>query len=74
MAFISTNLVYGNGPSAASTSKITPLTIIKARSTSPPKSACPGVSKILILIGFSFPQTTEQFLADIVIPLSFSKS
>ena len=44
-----TKRVWGIGPSAASTSRITPLTIFRIRSTSPPKSAWPGVSTILIL-------------------------
>ena len=41
----------------------------RALSTSPPKSACPGVS--IIFIRWSF-QPIEVFLAVIVIPLSFS--
>ena len=36
------------GPSAASTSSRTPSTMFMIRSTSPPKSACPGVSTIFI--------------------------
>ena len=36
--------------SKASTTRTTPLTILRTRSTSPPKSACPGVSMILILV------------------------
>ena len=47
-AFFNTNFVCGIGPSKASTTRITPFTIFKTRSTSPPKSACPGVSIILI--------------------------
>ena len=39
-----------NGPSDASTSSRTPSTILRARSTSPPKSAWPGVSTMLILL------------------------
>ena len=39
----------GIGPSNASTSSSTPLTILSTRSTSPPKSAWPGVSTMLIL-------------------------
>ena len=46
--FPNTNLVCGIGPSAASVSKITPSAIPKTLSTSPPKSACPGVSTIFI--------------------------
>ena len=45
-----TNLVCGIGPSAASTIKRAPSTIPNTRSTSPPKSACPGVSTTLILV------------------------
>ena len=37
----------------------------RARSTSPPKSAWPGVSMMLILTPF---QMTEQFLAAMVMP------
>ena len=46
-ALPTTNLVCGIGPSAASTSTIAPSTIDRMRSTSPPKSAWPGVSTIL---------------------------
>ena len=49
-ARLSTKRVWGMGPSAASTSRRTPLTIFKIRSTSPPKSAWPGVSTMLILV------------------------
>ena len=49
-AFFKTNLVCGNGPSLESTNKRTPSTKFKLLSTSPPKSACPGVSTILIFI------------------------
>lgn len=38
------------GPSVAHTSKITESTISIILSTSPPKSQCPGVSTILILL------------------------
>ncbi|CUO89376.1 Uncharacterised protein [Flavonifractor plautii] len=47
-ALLSTKRVWGMGPSAASTSRMTPLTILRIRSTSPPKSAWPGVSTMLI--------------------------
>ena len=47
-ALRNTKRVCGSGPSA-STSSRTPSTIVSARSTSPPKSACPGVSTMLIL-------------------------
>src|SRR6267154_1449804 len=43
-----TKRVCGIGPSTASTSKSTPSTIDSDRSTSPPKSAWPGVSTMLI--------------------------
>ena len=49
-AFIRTNLVCGIAPSNASTTRITPFTILRTRSTSPPKSAWPGVSMILIFV------------------------
>ncbi|COY34284.1 Uncharacterised protein [Mycobacterium tuberculosis] len=45
-----TNRVCGNGPSEASTSSSTPSTMDSPRSTSPPKSACPGVSMTLITV------------------------
>ena len=48
-AFLSTKRVCGSGPSLASTSSSTPSTIFSVRSTSPPKSAWPGVSTMLIL-------------------------
>ena len=69
--FFNTNLVCGIGPSKASTSRTTPFTIFKTRSTSPPKSACPGVSMILILTPLWL---TAVFFERIVIPLSFSMS
>ena len=43
-----TNLVWGMGPSKASTTSSTESTMLSTRSTSPPKSACPGVSMTLI--------------------------
>ena len=69
--FFNTNLVCGIGPSKASTSRTTPFTIFKTRSTSPPKSACPGVSMMLIFVPLWL---TAVFLERIVIPLSFSMS
>ncbi len=45
---MSTKRVWGMGPSAASTSSSTPSTMFITRSTSPPKSAWPGVSTMLI--------------------------
>ena len=44
-----TNLVWGIVPSKLSTRSSTPFTIFNIRSTSPEKSACPGVSTMLIL-------------------------
>src|SRR5215212_6903471 len=70
-AFETTNFVCGMGPSAASTSTITPSTMLRIRSTSPPKSAWPGVSTMLMRVPF---QTTEVALARIVMPRSFSRS
>ena len=49
-AFFRTNFVWGIAPSKASTKRITPSTIFNTRSTSPPKSACPGVSIMLIFV------------------------
>ena len=69
--FFKTSLVCGIAPSKASTRRTTPSTIFKTLSTSPPKSACPGVSTIFILMSLYI---TDVFLAKIVIPLSFSKS
>ena len=66
-----TKRVCGNGPSDASTSKITPSTISSPRSTSPPKSAWPGVSIMLTIVS---PRLTAVFLARIVIPFSRSRS
>ena len=47
-AFFNTSLVCGIGPSNASTNSTTPSTIFRTLSTSPSKSACPGVSTMLI--------------------------
>ena len=47
-ALRSTKRVCGSGPSDASTSSTTPSTIDRPRSTSPPKSAWPGVSMTLM--------------------------
>ena len=47
-ALPTTNFVCGIGPSAASTSTMAPSTIDRMRSTSPPKSAWPGVSTMLM--------------------------
>jgi len=59
-AFLVTKRVWGMGPSCASISSSTPSTMDSARSTSPPKSACPGVSTILMWVPS---QLTAQFLA-----------
>ncbi len=70
-AFLSTKRVWGMGPSKASTTRITPLTILSTRSTSPPKSACPGVSIMLILTPLYM---TAVFLERMVMPRSRSIS
>ena len=59
------------GPSEASTSKTTPSTMDKIRSTSPPKSAWPGVSTMLIWVPC---QLTEVHFDKMVMPLSRSRS
>ena len=70
-ALRSTKRVCGSGPSLASTSSSTPSTIVSPRSTSPPKSAWPGVSTMLI---FTSPYGTAVFFARIVMPFSRSRS
>ena len=70
-AFFNTNFVWGIVPSNASTSRMTPFTILRTRSTSPPKSAWPGVSTILILTPS---YSIAVFLERIVMPLSRSIS
>ncbi len=76
-ALRSTKRVCGSGPSEASTSSTTASTIDRPRSTSPPKSAWPGVSMMLIVmtsppsLGWYF---TAVFLARIVMPFSRSRS
>ena len=70
-AFFNTKRVCGIVPSKASTTNKTPSTIPMIRSTSPPKSACPGVSKMLICLS---PTLTAVFFDKIVIPRSFSMS
>src|SRR3984885_1616493 len=67
----STKRVCGSGPSEASTSNRTPSTMFNPRSTSPPKSAWPGVSMTFILTP---PQRTAVFLARMVMPFSRSRS
>ena len=66
-----TNLVCGIAPSELSTSRITPSTIDRMRSTSPPKSAWPGVSTMLMRMPF---HSIEVGFARMVIPRSFSRS
>ena len=66
-----TNLVCGMTDSAASTSSTTPSTIDRMRSTSPPKSAWPGVSTILICVPC---HSTLVHLARMVMPRSRSRS
>ena len=70
-ALPTTNFVCGIGPSAASTSTMAPSTMDRMRSTSPPKSAWPGVSTMLMRMSF---QTIEVALARMVMPRSFSRS
>ena len=70
-AFETTNLVCGSGPSAASTSTSAPSTMLRMRSTSPPKSAWPGVSTMLMRVSFHW---IEVALARIVMPRSRSRS
>ena len=66
-----TKRVWGKGPSAASTRSRTPSTSVSVRSTSPPKSAWPGVSTMLILT----PRyEIAVFFAMIVMPFSRSRS
>jgi len=56
-----TKRVCGIGPSTASTSRSTPSTIDSTRSTSPPKSAWPGVSTMLMRVP---PYSMAQFLGE----------
>src|SRR3954468_20636284 len=66
-----TKRVCGSGPSDASTSSRIPSTIVSPRSTSPPKSAWPGVSTMLSLTPL---WRTAVFFARIVMPFSRSRS
>src|SRR5215469_17355346 len=66
-----TKRVCGMGPSTASTSSSTPSTMDSTRSTSPPKSACPGVSTMLMRVP---PYSMAQFFARMVMPRSRSMS
>ncbi|MPN18063.1 hypothetical protein SDC9_165421 [bioreactor metagenome] len=70
-AFCNTKRVCGMGPSKASTTNRQPSAILSTRSTSPPKSACPGVSMIFILTSL---YRMETFFERIVIPRSRSRS
>src|SRR5688572_30557954 len=70
-AFRVTNRVCGIGPSTASTSSSTLSTMESTRSTSPPKSAWPGVSTMLMWVPS---YCTAQFLARMVMPRSRSRS
>jgi hypothetical protein len=70
-ALPTTNLVWGSAPSAASTSTTQPSTIDRMRSTSPPKSAWPGVSTMLMRVPR---HCTEVHLARMVMPRSRSRS
>jgi hypothetical protein len=67
-ALESTNFVCGIGPSAASTRMMAPSTMLRMRSTSPPKSAWPGVSTMLMRVSF---QNSDVTLARMVMPRSF---
>ncbi len=66
-----TKRVCGIGPSTASTSSSTPSTMPSTRSTSPPKSAWPGVSTMLTCTPL---YSMAQFFARIVMPRSRSRS
>ena len=70
-ALVSTNFVCGIGPSEASTSSRQPSTMPSTRSTSPPKSAWPGVSTMLMRTA---PHSTEVHLARMVMPRSRSSA
>ncbi len=75
-ALRSTNRVCGSGPSEASTSSTIASTIDRPRSTSPPKSAWPGVSMMFSVIcsPLAILCRTAVFLARIVMPFSRSRS
>lgn len=70
-AFFRTKRVCGMQPSKASTRRRTPSTMSMIRSTSPPKSAWPGVSMMLIFVPLYM---TDVFLDRMVIPRSFSRA
>src|SRR5688572_4308841 len=76
-AFCVTKRVCGIGPSIASTRISTESTIDSTRSTSPPKSAWPGVSTMLmrqVSPVFGLVQRIAVFFERIVMPRSFSRS
>ena len=75
-ALRSTKRVCGSGPSEASTSSSTPSTMDSPRSTSPPKSAWPGVSMTLmtVMLPSGWWRCTAVFFARMVMPFSFSRS
>mmetsp|Transcript_37761 Transcript_37761/g.70762 ORF Transcript_37761/g.70762 Transcript_37761/m.70762 type:complete len:208 (+) Transcript_37761:1152-1775(+) len=70
-AFFSTKRVCGLGPSWASTTRSTPSTMPRTRSTSPPKSAWPGVSTMFTLMSLYL---IAAFFAKMVMPRSLSWS
>ncbi len=70
-AFCNTKRVWGIGPSKASTRSMQPSAILSTRSTSPPKSLCPGVSIMLIFVPL---YCIDTFFDRMVIPLSLSRS
>ena len=69
--FFNTKRVWGIGPSAASTSNNTESIERRTRSTSEPKSACPGVSTIFIFVPL---YVMDAFFEYIVIPRSCSSA
>ncbi len=72
-ALVSTNLVWGMTPSSASTSRTQPSTMPRMRSTSPPKSAWPGVSMMLMRVSPALPfHWIDVHLARMVMPRSRS--
>src|SRR6476620_4049130 len=81
-ALRSTKRVCGSGPSEASTRSTTPSTMDRPRSTSPPKSAWPGVSMMLMVTPPGAPAAAAAgpayriavFLARMVMPFSRSRS
>mmetsp|Transcript_2432 Transcript_2432/g.10110 ORF Transcript_2432/g.10110 Transcript_2432/m.10110 type:complete len:216 (+) Transcript_2432:1487-2134(+) len=70
-ALESTNLVCAIGPSCASTRSRQPSTMSSTRSTSPPKSAWPGVSTAL---NTQSRHGKDVYLLLMVMPRSFSRS